>query len=283
MLKIQKTCSVIIVTYNSEKHLPKAVECLQKQTVAPKNIIIVDTGSSDRTYLDPYREMEEVTVTLAEPESGFCVGNNVGMGHVPKGTDYVLFLNPDAFLSPRFIERAIAFLENSDHKQYGAVTGTTLHYDIESDAPTGKVDTTGVFFHWYGHWYDRGQGEPYQPEKYQQPEEIPAICGAIFFCRMKALNTVRINGQEVFDSSFHMYKEDIDLSIRLRKQGWKLLFLPHLIAYHCRGWDPERKRMPRQMRLNSAWNEFRIHLREMAPVKWAYSSAKYAAIKLFDL
>lgn len=273
--------SIIIVTYNSQKHIGKAVECLQKQTHLPQQVILVDTGSNDLSYLEPYRHLPGYQLIQAEKNSGFCRGNNVGMRAVDPSIPYVLFLNPDAFLTPRFLEEAVAFM--AQQPSCGALTGTLLGYDIDENSPTGKYDTTGIFQKWYGHWYDRDQGNSYEPGRWTSPETIPAICGALFFARRKALDSALVGDQEVFDSSFYMYKEDIDLSLRLRKKGWQLFFVPALLAYHCRGWNPDRSKMARKMRLSSAWNELRIHTRQVQPIPTAYSLAKYATVKLFDL
>ena len=202
---------------------------------------------------------------------------------VSQESDYIFLLNPDAFITPRYLEDAISFMEKPENRYCGALTGTTIGYDIHSDRPTGKYDTTGVFPKWYGGWYERGQGMPYQAELYDKVEEIPAICGAVFFCRKSALNDVLVRGYEILDNTFYMYKEDIDLSIRLRKKRWKLLFVPGLVAYHCRGWNPDRKQMPRKMRLHSARNEISVNAKKLSPVGIVYSSLKYAAVKLFNV
>lgn len=277
------SCCIIIVTHNSEKHIHKAMECIRRQTYPAERIIIVDSGSSNPSYLLTYRQQEDVTIVLAQKDIGFCKGNNIGMSKLPSRCDYVFFLNPDAFLSSTFLEQAMAFMENPQNKLCGALTGMILGYDIQANKPTGMYDSTGVFQKWYGQWYDRSQGHAYQAGQYQKNEEVPAICGAVLFCRKTALDSVLIRENEVLDNTFYMYKEDIDLSIRLRKQGWKLMFLPELIAYHCRGWQKNRSKMPRQLRLASARNELRLHGRQKSPIPLAYSLLKYTAVKLLNL
>lgn len=274
------TTTVIIVTHNSQAHIDKAMQCLRRQTVAPEKIVIVDSGSTDTAYLESYARETDVEVVLEKGDVGFCKGNNVGMEKVRRGCRYVFFLNPDAFPAPDFIEGAIAYMENNP--TCGMLTGAVLGYDISRDRPTGKYDSTGVFRRWYGQWYDRDQGEEYEPGKYLLVESVPAICGAVMFCRKRALDEVMIRGVEVLDSRFYMYKEDIDLSLRLRKEGWKLAFVPHLITYHCRGWNRDRGKMPRKMRIHSAVNEFRIQARSAYPVGMLYALAKYTAVKVFD-
>jgi GT2 family glycosyltransferase len=102
------------------------------------------------------------------------------------------------------------------------------------------------------------------------------------FCRLEALRETELAPSTVMDPKFFMYKEDIDLSLRLRKQGWKLLFSPQLKAYHCRGWKKERSQVPRSLRIQSAKNEIRLHYRLKSPYI-LYSLLKYVSVKIFNL
>lgn len=275
------SCSVIIVTHNSQQHLPIAMDCLKKQTRRADNIVIVDSGSTNLDYLEQYKQ--EAILVSAKGDIGFCKGNNIGWSKVSHCSDYSFLLNPDAFLTPDYLEKAIAFMEHPHNQRCAALTGTTLGYDIHLDKPTGKYDTTGIFPLWYGGWHERGQGLPFQSGLYAHPEEIPAICGAVFFARNKALQEVLIRGNEILDNNFYMYKEDIDLSLRLRNKGWKLIFNPDLLAYHCRGWNPDRSKMPRKMRLCSAYNELRINARRLSLLGILYSGLKYTAVKTLNI
>lgn len=275
-------CSVIIVTHNSERVIHKAMDCLARQTLPADQILLVDSGSSDRSYLSSYEKEQGVRIIFAGNDIGFCKGNNEGLKHVNPSADYIFLVNPDAFLTPQFIEKAVAFMERPVNYTCAILTGKVYGYDINKDKPSGRYDTTGIFQRWYGHWYDRGQGNSCEEEEFNQIEEVPAICGALMFCRKKALDAVLIRDREFLDNSFFMYKEDIDLSLRLRGQGWRLIYNPQLKAYHCRGWNPDRSKMPRMMRMLSARNELRIHLRSKSLLGVLYSSVKYASVALLN-
>lgn len=265
--------SVIIVSYNSQKVLHKAMKALYKQTLLPHKVVIVDTGSEDREYLTPYNH-----VIFARKNGGFCLGNNVGYPIASKDADYVLLLNPDAFLFEDFIEKSVARMEGD--ASIGALTGRIYGYDIAKDVPTGRFDSTGIFQKFYGKWYDRGQGEKVTSQIYPE-EEIPAICGAVFFGRKKAFDAVLEKGN-LFKPDFYMYKEDIDLSLRLQKTGWRLLFAPELQAYHCRGWQ-KRSAIPRNFRLLSAKNECSINFARKKPLPILYSVLKWTVVKLLNI
>lgn len=278
----ESSVAIVIVTHNSEKHIDKCLNCIEKQTLLPRQVIIVDSGSHQKEYLEKWRDRLSVELVFEEKDIGFCRGNNVGMTRVSATTSFVFFLNPDAFLTPTFLAKAVAYMQDPAHGQCGALTGLTLGYSIEKDQPTGLYDSTGIFTKWWGRWYDRGQAELYRPGIYSSVEEIPAICGAAYFCRLEALKSVELPHERFFDENFFMYKEDIDLSLRLKKQGWKLLLIPSLIVYHCRGWNPDRKAMPKKMRMHSACNELKIHWRQKRLFPIVYSLLKCCAVKCLN-
>lgn len=273
--------AVIIVTHNSQLYLTKCLECLKDQTRQPDCIHIVDSGSTEIDYLAPYEKDPLIQLHISKENIGFCQGNNRGMAALPPTTDYVLFLNPDAFLTPSFIEKALIYLESSCAAKIGALTGLLAGYSMPHNQPTGLWDSTGIFRKWHGRWYDRDQGTPCNLKEYQEVEVVPAICGALMLCRRKALEEAALAPNEVMDASFYMYKEDIDLSLRLRRQGWKLALHPQLMAYHCRGWNKNRAKVPKYFRLLSARNEIKLHWRARSPYL-LYSVCKYGCVSWLD-
>jgi len=276
-------CSVIIVANNSQLFLEKALQSLQEQTIKPHEVIIVDSGSEKKSYLYKLKFDLKIKVVIGAKGIGFCKANNIGMDHLDPESRYVFFLNPDAFPFEDFIETALEYMEDSKNHKCGAITGKTYGYDINKGLPTERYDTTGIFQSWYGKWFDRAQGETTNPDLYNDIEEVPAICGAVFFCRRSAIEEILINGREVFKESLYMYKDDIDLSLRLKKQNWRLMYHPALQAYHCRGWSSDRKKISRLFRLTSAKNEIYIHFKQRHLIGAFYSMTKYLFVKFLNV
>jgi N-acetylglucosaminyl-diphospho-decaprenol L-rhamnosyltransferase len=251
---------VVIVTYNSGSVLPLCLDALGRQTRLPDQVIIVDNHSADAAYLDAIREDSRIRLVRSPSNEGFCGGNNRGY-RLARDCKYILFLNPDAFATERLIEEAVAWMERPQSSRLGCLTGTLLEFDIARRQPTGRIDSTGIFQTSFGKWYDRGQGTPWVGSGAPPPPEpIPAVCGAFMFCRASALAATAIRNDEVFDSRFFMYKEDIDLSLRLRAGGWELQYLPALLCYHGRGWQG-RKQVSYRAKYLSARNELRVSMR----------------------
>lgn len=267
--------SAIIVSHNSDRVLPRCLEALAQQTVAVREIIIVDCGSDDRSNLLSLGGREGVAV-VETSNIGFSRANNLGMEFVSPQADFVIFLNPDTFLAPDFVETALEIcLKNS---QVGMVSGKLGGYDLGQNKATGRLDSTGIFRKWYGRWFDRGQGEQ-DREQYDTPVLVPALCGALLFCRMTALQALP---GPVFDPDFFLYKEDIELSLRMRKAGWQLLYDPRLLAYHGRGWNKKRGEMPVKLRCMAAVNEILLYRKHPSPyMLWAW--LKYLLVRFIRL
>ncbi len=273
MLFMDVSIHIVIVTHNSSEVLPCCLEHLAKQNIPLASLIIVDSGSTDISYLTTLNEKEEFKLILTD-NIGFAKANNLGLKEISAQSGVVLFLNPDTFLTEGFILQAIEVL--NENSGAAIVSGKLLGFDVKKRKKTGKIDSTGIYRKWYGRWYDRGKGED-ESERYNQPDKIPAVCGALMVCRIDAL--LRYNG-EVFDSDFFLYKEDIELSLRLRRDGWDLVYDPRLVAYHCRGWENKRTNIPFELRIMAAKNEVLLYQKHPSPfIIWAL--LKYFLVSVF--
>lgn len=253
------TVAVIIVVYDSGRVLRRCLDCLLRQTRPADLIVVVDNNSPDPSYLDEVPPAAAIRIIRLPRNEGFCQANNVAYTAARQCT-YVLFLNPDAFLSDRFLEGALASMERPEGDSIGCLTGTLLGFDVERGRPTGLIDSMGIFQKWYGRWHDRGQGYPVGSTGENGAVELPATCGALMLCRVRALEEASLRPGVVFDPRFFMYKEDIDLSLRLRARGWRIVLAPNLLCHHGRGWQG-RGAASYRARYLSVRNELRVCLR----------------------
>ena len=266
--------SVVIVTHNSAAVLETCLGHLEKQIIPAREIIVVDSGSNDTGYLQkvpqsPGRQL------IKTANIGYGRANNLGFQQMTGGQEgIVIFLNPDTFLPPDFIAQTIAvFRENPGA---GVISGKLLGYDPQVAAPTGKLDSTGIYRRWYGRWYDRGQGKK-DNGQYDLISTPRALCGALLCCRGTALAPY---AGVVFDPDFFLYKEDIEFCLRLRKDGWSVVYDPRLVGYHCRGWSQQRCTIPFALRLIAAESEILLYKKHPGPhILWAW--LKYMAVRFF--
>ena len=213
---------------------------------------------------------------LARENIGFSHANNFACKHLPDGIDFVMFVNPDTFLFSDSVSKAVTICEQDT--EIGILSGKLLGYSAEEKKPTGRIDSTGIFRKWYGRWYDRGQGD-IDCNQYSQAEIVPALCGALLFCRNVALSNW---GNSVFDPDFFLYKEDIELCLRVRKAGWKLLYNPEIKAYHCRGWQRNRSEISLDVRKLAAKSELLLYKKHPSPY-YIWALFKYMLVKVFRI
>jgi N-acetylglucosaminyl-diphospho-decaprenol L-rhamnosyltransferase len=267
--------TAVIVTHNSQPVLARCLSAIEAQTRLPEQVVVVDSGSDDCRYLQPIRDKNRYLLHTTD-NIGFAAANNLGVALATRSSRYLLFLNPDAFLSPSTLAAAVGIME--ERTATGILGGRLRGCDSDSGVATGRLDSTGIFRTWYGRWYDRGQGEA-DDASYRTPQYVPALCGAFLFCRRRALEPELPN---LFDEAFFLYKEDIDLCLRLRRRGWRCLYDPALEILHCRGWSSDRSQMSRSQRLLAARNEVRLTIKHRSPyLVWALS--KYLLVRAADV
>ncbi len=272
---MSKRVAAIIVTHNSVKVLHRCVQALLSQSVQLSRIVIVDCGSTDAGYLARFAENDNVDIVY-ESNIGFSRANNCGLDLLQFDFDVVLFINPDLFLLENFVEKMLLRFEHSD--EASILGGKLIGYDIEQDKPTGRIDSTGVFRKWYGRWYDRAQGE-LDHGQYKNRENVPALCGALLCLPVELV--IKLNNK-VFNEEFFLYKEDIELGLRLRKLGYSLIYEPDLVAYHCRGWNANRSEMSYSLKLLAAESELKLY--RLHPSGYViFAMMKYLFVKVFKV
>lgn len=103
--------SVVIPLYNGAEHLPNAIRSVEWQTLKPKELIVVDDGSSDDSIAVVERLSAEVPLTFLRKENGGqSSARNYGVRH--SNGDLIAFLDQDDIWYPQHLEKlAEPFLE----------------------------------------------------------------------------------------------------------------------------------------------------------------------------
>ncbi|MCM8823168.1 MAG: glycosyltransferase, partial [Candidatus Omnitrophica bacterium] len=208
--------SIIIVNYNG-KHLLK--DCLLSlyDMDYPKSrfeVIVVDNGSHDgsKEYINKHFPATKV---LNNQENNYCKANNLGIKEA-KG-DYIAFLNNDTKVDKNWLKELVRNIRSDE--RIGCCGGKVLF-------PDGKIQSTGHYEFPNFCWGDRGLRE-IDIGQYEYLEEVNSLSGVAILFRRNCLEEVGF-----FDEDFMMYLEDVDMFIRCKQQGWKLLYVPKAIVYH---------------------------------------------------
>ena len=106
--------SVIVPTYNRAQQLPRALDSILCQSCSPKEIIVVDDGSTDETSALMTSEYPEI-VFIQQQNTGVSSARNVGIKRA--SGDWIAFLDSDDEWLPEKLEIQMkALYENPEIK-----------------------------------------------------------------------------------------------------------------------------------------------------------------------
>ena len=222
--------SAVVVSHDSAFWLPDCLRDLLASTGVRLSVCVVDTASTDGSAALVESRFRDVALIRCDRNLGFAGGANLGIR--ASSASAVIILNPDVTVQPS----TLAVLENALAEDPGAaVAGAKLLY------PDGKtIQHAGgtlsyplaLADHIGYRQEDRGQ--------FDEPREVDFVTGAAIALRRTAVE--RIGG---FDEGFYPgYFEDADLCLRMRRAGYRVLYVPRAAAIHHESVTTGRNSLP---------------------------------------
>ncbi len=238
--------SVSIVSYNTCGLLRACLQSLLDREAdgeAALEITVADNGSADGSVAMVRAEFPEVRVLEMGGNVGFGRANNAALAEA-RGRFFCL-INSDAEALPGSLSLAREYLEA--HPDVGSVGGRLLWPDgrlqpsWSRDPTPGSVLAEQLFL-------------PLRPlPSLPEGGDVPQVCGAFTVIRTEAWRAV--GG---FDQEYFMYNEDVDLNLRLRHAGWRVVFLPSIRITHHLGASSRADWQTRALMV-SAYNASRVY------------------------
>jgi GT2 family glycosyltransferase len=146
--------------------------------------------------------------------------------------DIFLVVTSDVLVDPALVKEFVERMR--DDRTLTLVGGKVHHWDLKTMRKTNVLDSLGIGGQRRHHFYDRGHGEMDQGQYDDELEDFFGISGAVFLLRTAAVPRLHGSAHEIFDERMWMYKEDIDLSYRLRWLGEGIKIFPEVWAWHGR-------------------------------------------------
>ena len=223
--------SIVIVNYNTTQELIRCLDSLLPQ-VPQAECWVVDNASDDFPHQALEARYPQVRWILNKMNRGFAAANNQAMAQAHG--EWIWCLNPDTEIPLFSLE---SWLQELSRWTGAGIIGTRLVY------PGGRLQlswgrtphlATEAIQRWWWNRLENGAsgswGQNLLNRKASQPRFVNWVLGASFFVRCRAIQEVG-----VMDEQFHMYFEEVDWSVRMRKAGWKVLYHPGLTVVHWRG------------------------------------------------
>ncbi|NQT75663.1 MAG: glycosyltransferase [Candidatus Omnitrophica bacterium] len=216
MKKNYPNVGIITVNFNGRKHLKELFDSVFRLQY-PKDkmeVILVDNASTDDSVRFVKKNYPKVRI-IKNDVNNYTKAVNLGIDSAEKA-EYVALVNNDTRMSKNWLVELIGVI--SKDKKIAAVGSKILNMK-------GKVQNAGHYELPNFYWGERGAGQ--KAKRYTTVEEVPSLCGAAVLYRKDPLFETGL-----FDEDFVIYGEDVDMALRLRKKGYKLMFVPKSIIYH---------------------------------------------------
>ena len=219
-LKPSPLISILLVSWNSAKHIPHCLENLVKQSFKDFEIIVIDNGSTDNgvANLEEKYPTLNLSVKKLETNQGFAVANNIGAA-LARGK-WLALLNADAFPEPNWLEELVKAADH--HPEFNFFASR----QIKANSNPELLDGIGDVYHISGLAWRQGYNQPAYGAGLLSREVFSACGAAALYLREKFLEA---GG---FDADYFSYFEDVELSFRLRLMGGRCLYVPTAVVYH---------------------------------------------------
>ena len=213
--------SIIILNWNGLEDTMECLESLRNLTYPNYEVIVVD-NASEGDDVKVLREKFGEYIHLIENDDnyGFARGNNIGIRYcLERGTDYIFLLNNDTIVDADFLGRLVEVAETDE-----------------------MIGIASPMIYWYN-----------QPDKIQFGGRlrINLLKGTVTAMKEKEASKTTI-GSDVASGAAMLIKkttverigllpeeyffgvEDVDYSIKTRRAGFKIVYIPRAKIWHKR-------------------------------------------------
>ena len=209
---------IVVLNWNRPQDTVQCVASLQQLDYPNFRVLVVDNGSTDES-VNVFQGLPDIDLLVNDGNLGFAAGNNRGIEYaLGRGADYVLLMNNDTTVSPSMLSVLVEAAETDRHI---AMAGPIIYY---SERPE-EVWFAGMRFRHGIYVLRRGLhlAPPLEPI-----EEVDFVSGCGMLVRREMWQHVGL-----FDPRFFMYYEDLDLCIRAKKAGYRIVCATKAHMWHA--------------------------------------------------
>lgn len=217
--------SVVILNYNVKFFLELCIKSVEAALVnIDAEIIVVDNNSGDGSCQMVKTLFPRVKLIENKENHGFSKGNNIGVSKA-KG-EYLCILNPDTVVAENTFLKLLEFSKNKD--KLGIVGCKLINGkggflpESKRNIPFVKAALKKIL----------GYTNDYYANNLQEKSigEVDILVGAFMFLKKETYNSIK-----GFDEDYFMYGEDIDISYKALKHGFKNYYFGETTVIHYKG------------------------------------------------
>jgi GT2 family glycosyltransferase len=216
--------AVLIVNFKSKELTADCVRSVEASVGVRVHVIVVDNASNDGSYEYLRATLPQATVVAEPVNRGYTGGNNRALRlALEHGARFAFILNNDTIVHPDCIARLVA--EADANPDVGLLTPQIRFHDPSDRLWFGG----GQFSLWVGQTIHIGFRKPLR-FGLPRPADIPWTTGCAVLLRKEVVRAIG-----PLDESLFGYSEDLDWSLKSRRAGYRLRYVPDAIIWHREG------------------------------------------------
>ncbi|MDO9615680.1 MAG: glycosyltransferase family 2 protein, partial [Bacteroidota bacterium] len=226
--------SIVIVNYNVKYFLEQCLYAAYKAaSKISSEIIVVDNDSVDGSCQMVAEKFPEATLIANKENVGFSKANNQAI-RIAQG-EYILLLNPDTVVEEDCFLKIVQFMNKTPDAGGLGVKMIDGKGRFLPESKRGLPTPEVAFWKMFGfsslfpHSKRFGRYHLGYLDN-DQIHEVEVLAGAFMLLRRETLDKVGL-----LDEDYFMYGEDIDLSYRITKGGYKNYYFPETTIIHYKG------------------------------------------------
>ncbi len=221
-----KKIAIILVNYKdyANRFLNECRDSLRVQNY-DKNlytIYIIDNASSDesRKYIKTnYPE----AIIIPRKDGNYAAANNAGIKQgIKDGCEYFVIANMDTKFDANWLRELVNAIQSNS--QIGIAQSKILLYSKNKEKKH-KINSIGNKLHFLGFGYSEGENQ--NDHEIAGLPEITYASGCSFIISKKTIEKIGLYNEE-----YYMYHDDIEMSLKTRLAGYKIVLAPKSIVYH---------------------------------------------------
>jgi N-acetylglucosaminyl-diphospho-decaprenol L-rhamnosyltransferase len=231
------TIDVVIVNWNAG---PLLTACLSSVAAAAtdrlQRVLVIDNGSSDGSA---EIDIPDLPLTIVKTGENLGFGRACNLGAAMGSAEFILMLNPDTEVAPDAFNRAAAFLDLPENADSGVVGIRLVGSDGVAQRHCARFPRWSTFVgqslglaHLFPQYFKPMLMHEFDHEN---SRAIDHVMGAFYLIRRSVFE--RLKG---FDEDYFVYLEDLDLSYRVTRAGYRIHYLSDAHAYHRQGGTSEQ-------------------------------------------
>ena len=245
------TIQLVVFNNDEQEYISYLFDSIKKQTFKDFDLLIVDNSEGKKILDVAKKQAEEAgfdySVIDMKGNVGFARANNEAYRNAK--TPYIMVLNPDMYLEKDALEKMVDFLDI--HKDTASISTRLMRWDFErvkkeksvESGFTKQIDAIGIRLlrnrravEWLAQydWVEDSENPDIKKIYNKSIVEVFGVSGAMAMYRKTVVDEVLLDGGNLFDPTYHSYKEDLDLAYRLRNAGYTSYVLLDTVCYHDR-------------------------------------------------